>query len=90
MRDTPDRLAAFAKERKLDPSRWTLLNGDADAVRDLAVALDFKYQQVEKDFAHSNLIAVLDQNGKPVHRLETLDGDIAPVVAAVRKLLAAP
>lgn len=90
VRDTPDVLAKFAGERKLSPARWTLLNGDADAVRDLAVALDFKYQQVEKDFAHSNLIAVLDKDGKPVHRLETLDGDIAPVVAAVQKLLTGP
>jgi formylglycine-generating enzyme required for sulfatase activity len=90
VRDTPAHLADFAKKRKLDPVRWILLNGDTDTVRDLAVALDFKYQQVEKDFAHSNLIAVLDASGKPVHRLESLDGDIAPAVAAVRKLLAAP
>jgi sulfatase modifying factor 1 len=90
VRDTPDQLAKFAKERKLSPSRWTLLNGDADAVRDLAVTLDFKYQQVEKDFAHANLIAVLDKNGKLLHRLETIDGDMAPVVAAIRKALAAP
>jgi sulfatase modifying factor 1 len=89
-RDTPEILTKFAKERQLSPARWTLLHSNADAVRDLAVALDFKYQQVEKDFAHSNLIAVLDKDGKPVHRLETLDGDIAPVVAAIRKSLATP
>jgi len=90
VRDTPEQLAKFARERQLAPARWTLLNGDADAVRDLAVVLDFKYQQVEQDFAHSNLITVLDKDGKPVHRLETLDGDIAPVVTAVRKLLSTP
>ena len=90
VRDTPEKLAAFAAERKITSGRWTFLNGNAEAVRDLAVAMAFKYQQVEQDFAHSNLIAVLDAKGNVVHREEALGADIQPAVAAIRKLLAQP
>jgi hypothetical protein len=53
----------------------------------LAVALDFKFQSVEGFFAHSNLIAVLDDGGKIVHREEELGVDIAPTINAVRSLV---
>ena len=90
VRDTPEKMAAFSAERKISGTRWTFLNGNPGAVRDLAVAMAFKYQQVEADFAHSNLIAVLDAKGNIVHREEALDADIQPAVAAIRKLLAQP
>ena len=89
-RDTPDKMTAFATERKLAAGRWTFLSGSPEGVRDLAVAMNFKYQQVEQDFAHSNLIAVLDAKGNIVHREEALDANIKPAVAAIRKLLANP
>ena len=90
VRDTPDRLAAFAKERKLSAARWTLLSGDATAVRELAVTMNFKYQQIDEFIAHSNLIAVLDSSGSIVYRHEQIDADIAPVAAAVKRKLVGP
>ncbi len=88
--DTPAAMSAFAAERKLSLDRWTFLTGNPAGIRELAVALDFKYQQVDKEFSHSNLIAVLDAKGNVMHRVETLGADIAPTVEAVKQLLAAP
>ena len=88
--DTPAAMSAFATDRKLSPDRWTFLTGDQAGIRDLAVALDFKYQQVDKEFSHSNLIAVLDAKGNVVHRVESLGADIGPTVEAVKRLLASP
>jgi protein SCO1/2 len=64
-RDDVHRLAAYAAERGLDPARWTLLTGaDAD-VRDLAATLGVRYRQVTPDdLAHSNLITLLDGDGR--------------------------
>jgi formylglycine-generating enzyme len=90
VRDTPEKMATFAAERKLDPARWTFLSGTPESVRSLSVALAYKYQQVEQDFAHSNLIAVIDAAGAVVHREEALGAEIGPTVEAVRKLLAGP
>jgi protein SCO1/2 len=34
--DTPERLAVYARERQLDPKRWTLLTGESDEIFTLA------------------------------------------------------
>ena len=86
-RDTPAKMGAFADERKLDPSRWLLLRGEPESIQELSVRLGFKYQPVDEDFAHSNVIAVLDEDGRIVHREEALGAEIAPSVAAIQKLL---
>ena len=65
VRDDASRLAAYAAERGLDPKRWTLLTGSDADVRDLAATLGVRYRQVTPDdLAHSNLITLLDQEGR--------------------------
>ena len=78
------------RDQKLSPERWTFAVSDDETIRRLAVALDFKFQSVEGFFAHSNLIALLDANGKVVHREEALGADIQPIVQAARRLLTNP
>jgi formylglycine-generating enzyme required for sulfatase activity len=86
--DTAVRMKRTLEERHMNPNRWTFLTAPEDIVRQAAVALDFKYQLIDGFFAHSNLIAVLDEDGRVVHREEALDADITPTVNAVRDLLA--
>lgn len=85
--DTPAAMAAKMAELKMDPERWTFLTAPDDTVQQLAVALNFKFQLVEGFFAHSNLIAVLDEDGNVIHREESLGADIEPTVNSVRQLL---
>ncbi|WP_395740114.1 SUMF1/EgtB/PvdO family nonheme iron enzyme [Prosthecobacter sp.] len=85
--DTPAQMAATMQDHQMNPGHWKFLAAPTNTVQQAAVALDFKYQQVDGFFAHSNLIAVLDENGRIVHREEVLGGDIKPVVDAVRELL---
>jgi protein SCO1 len=64
-RDDVHRLAAYAEARGLDPARWTLLTGSDADVRDLAATLGVRYRQVTPDdLAHSNLITLLDREGR--------------------------
>ena len=85
--DTPEKMSSTLSEHKLTRYRWTFLAAPDETVRQLAVALNFKFQATEGIFAHSNLIAVLDANGAVVHREEALGTDITPTVQALRKLL---
>lgn len=85
--DKPDTMSAKMAELGMSPDRWTFLAAPDPVIRELAVALDFKYQFVEGFFAHSNLIAVLDAEGKVVHREEALGPDLAPTLATLRRLL---
>jgi protein SCO1/2 len=63
-RDTPERLTAYARERKLDPARWTLLHGSPDQVRALAMVLGVKYRPAAGgEFNHTMRITLLDREG---------------------------
>lgn len=86
--DTPAQMSRTLTEHRMNPERWTFLAAPEATVQETAVMLDFKYQLVEGLFAHSNLIAVLDEDGRVVHREEALDASIQPTVEAVRRLLA--
>ena len=85
--DTPAAMAAKMAELKMSGERWTFLSAPDDTVQQLVVALNFKFQLVEGFFAHSNLIAVLDEDGNVIHREESLGADIEPTVSSVRQLL---
>jgi len=64
-RDDVHALAAYAAERGLDAARWTLLTGNDDDVRGLAATLGIRYRQVTPDdLAHTNLITLLDSEGR--------------------------
>lgn len=84
-RDTPDRLASFARATHLDPARWTLLGGAEDDVLELATLLGIKYRRESAtDFSHSNALLVLDAAGEIVFRQLGLGQDPAPLLAAIR------
>jgi len=87
-RDTPGRLAEWAAETRLDPARWTLLNGSDASVRELAATLDVRYQaQPDGEVAHTNAIHVLDARGAVVHRQTGLGEPAAATADVVARLL---
>jgi len=83
-RDEPAALAAFARLHGLPAARYTLLHGDDFAVRELAAVLGVRYAEVEGgDFSHSNLLCLLDHDGRVCARLEGLSVDATPLVEAI-------
>lgn len=86
-RDTPERLAEYREENELDPARWSFLTGDAGSIQELAVVLGIQYRKVsETDFAHSNVITILNDKGEVIHRQDGLGGDSKPTVAAIEAI----
>lgn len=77
-RDDTKRLARYAADRALDSSRWTLLTGSDADVRDLAATLSVRYRRVTPDdLAHSNLITLLDREGRMVRQVSGQMDDAA-------------
>lgn len=84
--DTPERLAELARKSQLN-DQWLLLRGDADEVMELAALLGVKYRKIsEQDYAHTNLITVLDKQGEIVHRQQGLGVDPSETVKALNTL----
>jgi protein SCO1 len=87
-RDTPDALAKFREVRNLPVGNWTLLHGESDDVLELAALLGVKYkEEATGQFAHSNIITVLNADGEIVHQLIGLGQDINTTVRELEKLL---
>ena len=86
--DTPGRLKAFALENNLKSDRWTLLHGRPEDVLTLAALVGVKYKKTTAtDFAHSNLITILNRRGEVVHQQNGLGTDPAQTVKAIEDLL---
>lgn len=82
-RDTPAALRAFRDRMQLDDG-WTLLRGEKTAVEDLAMLLGVKFKQDARgQFAHSNLLTVLNAEGEITHQHAGLQGDISELARAV-------
>lgn len=87
-RDTPGRLAEFAEQNNLDPANWTLLNGKSGDTLELAALLGVRYRRIsETDFAHSNMIIVLNQEGEIVHQRVRIGEDPGQTVQEIRRLI---
>lgn len=85
-RDTPEALKKYREERLLD-AQWTLLHGDNDSVRELAALLGVKYkQEADGQFAHSNLITILNAEGEIVHQRTGLRGGLEEAARALATL----
>lgn len=86
-RDTPKRLAEFARSHHLDLKHWRLLTGSETGVRLLATALGIKYQRQENgDYIHSSVITALDKDGVICQQKAGLGPDDQKFITAVNKL----
>lgn len=87
-RDTVEALQAFRAKMEIESARWALLRGAADDVRELAALLGVSFQRDAcGQFAHSNLITVLDAEGEVAHQLTGLKGSIAGSIEAIQRVL---
>lgn len=85
IRDTPPIMKSYAEKRKLNLQRWMFLtNPNESKIRELAVALNFKYQKnANGDFTHSFMIFVLDEDGVIQAHIEGANQDLTPLIKAL-------
>lgn len=90
-RDTPERLARYAQESKLEAPRWRLLHGPPDQVRELAATLGVRYRPTGTgQFSHTMRIVLLDRTGVPVEHWDGLSRPLEPIAAALTALAKSP
>jgi protein SCO1 len=90
-RDTPGVLAEYRKRHSLDPDRWTLLSGKADDVLELAALLAVKFKEdAHGQFAHSNIITLVNAEGEIVKQQIGLGQSGKELVRAIEQIAASP
>lgn len=85
--DTPENLKAYVKKRKLDEKIWTFLSPVSQKeARELSVLLGISYKKLgEGDFSHSNVISLVNSDGKVVAKIDNLSADISVFRSALDK-----
>lgn len=87
--DRPAKLKKYQTERKLNPDQWKFLSAETeDDARKLAVTLGISYKDIgDGDFSHSNLITLLDPNGKILASINSLNADTQPLIDGLQESL---
>ena len=86
-RDTPEKLASYARELELEAPQWRLLHGDPDQVRELAATLGVRYRPTGTgQFSHTMRIVLLDRAGLPVEHWDGLSRPLEAIAAAATAL----
>jgi protein SCO1/2 len=84
--DTVEALAATARERRLDTTRWTLARTDETHVRRIAAALGQQYRRLpDGQYSHSTLITVLGADGRMLAQSDQLGHADEKLLAALRQ-----
>jgi len=87
-RDTPQVLSDYRATQNLSAKTWTLLRGKSDDVLELAALLGVKYKEdASGQFAHSNIITVLNAQGEIVHQQVGLGQDTADTLRELERLV---
>jgi protein SCO1/2 len=83
-RDSPAALHSYRAAHKLPTDRWTLLHGTPDDTLELAALLGVKFKrEATGQFAHSNLITILNEEGEIIHQLVGLNQDVGETVKRI-------
>jgi len=87
-RDTPSALAEYREARDLPAKSWTLMCGHPDDVLELAALLGVRFKEDGNgQFAHSNVITILNAQGEIVHQQIGLNQDIHETVRLLQQLV---
>lgn len=87
-RDTPKKLGEFRQRMELPTDRWTLLRGEADDVREIAALLGVNYRKEARgQYAHSNVISLLNTNGEVEFQQSGLNIPTAEMVKRINALV---
>ena len=87
VRDTPAALKAYRAKRELSNQNWTILRGEPDDVRELAALLGVIYRKdTNGDFAHSNIITLLNAEGEIVFQQPGLNLPTDEIISKLKTL----
>lgn len=76
--DTPQRLGELSRLHRVDPERWTFASAKEPDARRIAALLGVRYRKlVDGSFDHSQVVTLVDSQGRVVASTAKLIGDSA-------------
>lgn len=85
--DSPDAMAAFARQNGISESNWEFLSPDAKAMEALARDFGFTYYATPKGFDHITQLTVLDAQGTVYRQIYGESFDLPMLIGPLKELL---
>jgi protein SCO1/2 len=90
-RDTPERLAAYARDKGLADGRWHLIHGRPEQVRALSLVLGIRYRPTgDGGFSHTSRITLLDPEGVATAYIDGLERPQETLLTPLTAMLNTP
>jgi len=87
--DTPEVLHEYAEYEQLNIPGWHFMTSEQANVRSLAMMLGVQYtKKSDGHFAHTNLITVLDKQGRIAKRIEGLNQPMEKAAEEIKSIMA--
>jgi protein SCO1/2 len=86
-RDTPERMAAYGRDRSIDDPLWYFVSSDAVTVQRLTDAVGFSWRPSPAGFDHVAQVTLLDRNGVVVRQIYGADFEPPALVEPLRALV---
>lgn len=87
--DTPEVLRDYAKHEQLNIPGWHFMTAESADVRSLAMMVGVQYTKKSNGhFAHTNLVTVLDTQGRIAKRVEGLNQSMDEAAEEIRSIIA--
>ncbi len=89
-RDSVESLQAYRKRMGFNPENWTILRGNADDTRELALLLGVEFQPGGKgQIDHNGLIILLDADGRIIKKVSSIE-DRSAFIAQMQSMVSPP
>lgn len=86
--DTPEALKNYAKHEQLNLLNWHFVTSQHSSIRELAMLLGVQYRErSDGHFEHTNLITVLDEEGRIAERVDGLTSDMASTARNIEQMI---
>ncbi len=86
--DSPEVLADYAEYEQLNIPGWHFMTSEDANIRSLAMMLGVQYSKKgDGHFAHSNLVTVLDSQGRIATRIEGLNQPVKEAAAIIESVI---
>jgi protein SCO1 len=84
--DTPQRMAVFARERRIADPQWYFASADAQTIEELAGNVGFAYFASPKGFDHLAQTTIIDADGRVVVQVYGADFAVPLLVEPLKRL----
>jgi len=85
--DTPQAMAAFARQSRISDPRWAFLSPEAASVPALTKAFGFSYEPTPKGFDHVTQVTIVDARGVVYRQVYGESFEIQMLVQPLKELL---